>query len=81
MTKPVKARPAPVIPPADILAALLARVEALRADIDRIIDERVAEMRVGRETVPAAVIRGDLTRHQDCRCAILRRFADAEKAQ
>jgi hypothetical protein len=54
---------------------------ALRADIDRIID-RVDDVASTCDGVPKGVIRQDITRHETCRCAVMRRFvAEAEKAR
>lgn len=53
------------------------RIDALRAEIDAIVDELVAkDAGCG---IPRQVLRNDLTHHSNCQCAIWKMLAAAGK--
>ena len=80
----VSAMPAPELPevPPEMLAEarqiadILNRIDDLHAEIDAIIDARTDAVKLLCEGLPWACIRLDITRHEHCRCAILRRFGE-----
>jgi hypothetical protein len=56
------------------------RIRTFRAEIDRAIDERVAEIAKGCPGVPQGVIRQTITRGMGCQCAAYLQLQDEDTA-
>lgn len=80
MAKDVSKEPAKALPldATPDIAALQARANELRRDIDALFDRQTAQLKSECPGVPEAVLRGLLMKGQGCRCAVLQSLAEAQ---
>jgi hypothetical protein len=71
-----KPPPEPVDEVSDPLAALLARCDELRDDIDTYVNKLAAAEKVNAPGVPVDMIRQTLTKGSACSCSVVKRFVD-----